>query len=113
MIHTIHFPNSAFKWTHQTDDPDALEHFSLADKPWKRRSRCKTCGCTVASSNSQRQSYSVWGVQLERDEEGKIKYWDVIKPTAHIFYETRILDIKDGLGKWDGYEGTSNRIDHE
>jgi len=62
------------------------------------------------SKNSKTGNCSVWGAQMERGDEGKIKGWDVIKPTAHIFYETRMLDINDDLGKWDGYEGRSTRI---
>ncbi|KAF7785197.1 hypothetical protein Agabi119p4_1362 [Agaricus bisporus var. burnettii] len=40
-----------------------------------------------------------------------IKDFDKIKPTAHIFYKTRMLDVPDGLPKWDGYENQSNRLD--
>lgn len=52
----------------------------------------------------------MWGAQLERDDEGKVKRWDEVKPTAHIFYATRMLDIDDGLGKWEGYEGKSKEL---
>lgn len=39
-----------------------------------------------------------------------MKGWDVLQPTAHIFYETRMLDVGGSLGKWTGYEGLSDRI---
>jgi hypothetical protein len=41
---------------------------------------------------------------------GKIIGWDLIKPTAHQFYGTRVIDVNDGLSKWEGYEGTSTQI---
>jgi len=47
---------------------------------------------------------------LERDEKGRIKDWNTIKPTAHIFYETRMVDVQDDLGKWSGYEDISERL---
>jgi hypothetical protein len=64
----------------------------------------------VASHNTKTDKWSVWGVQFERDESGAMKDLDSVKPTAHIFYETRLVEITDELGKWDGYEGKSTRI---
>ncbi|KAF9056039.1 Mss4-like protein [Panaeolus papilionaceus] len=108
FILTIHFPEPNFKWTHS--DEDALDSYNVASKPWKKRWRCKSCGCAIASYNSNANKWSVWGGQLDRDENGRIIGWDSIKPTAHIFYETRMVDIKDDLGKWAGYEGKSERL---
>jgi len=65
---------------------------------------------TVASNNTKANKWSVWGGQLDRDLKDKIIGWDIVKPTAHIFYETRMLDIDDGLPKWTGYENKSERI---
>ena len=47
---------------------------------------------------------------MERDENARIKNWDVIKPTAHIFYDTRMLDVNDELPKWKGYGNESERL---
>jgi len=52
----------------------------------------------------------VWGAQLERAEDGTVLNWENVKPTAHIFYGTRMLEVNDTLGKWEGYEDTSERI---
>jgi hypothetical protein len=49
----------------------------------------------------------VFGAHLRRDAEGRIEHWDVVRPTAHHFYTTRMLDVEDGLGKWEGVEGVS------
>jgi len=110
FVHTIHFPDSAFIWTHGEPHKEALDSFVQPQRPWKTRWRCKWCGCCVASHNSRANKWSVWGAQLERDEEGKIIGWDVVGPTAHMFYGTRLLDINDELSKWDGYEGKSIEI---
>jgi hypothetical protein len=100
-------------WTHIPSESSAessLDSFVNHLKPWKTRFRCKTCGCTVASYNGKSEAWSIWGGQLERDQEGSIKSWEIVKPTAHIFYGTRMLDVSDDLGKWEGYEGKSQRI---
>ncbi|KAF9535727.1 Mss4-like protein [Crepidotus variabilis] len=110
FISTLHFSASNFSWTHSEPHDAALDVFEVTSKPWKKRRRCKNCGCTVASYNSKSELWSVWGTQFDRDEDGKIKGWDTIKPTAHIFYETRLLDVQDDLGKWTGYESKSERI---
>ena len=48
---------------------------------------------------------------MRRDKDGKIERWEDVKPSAHIFYGTRMVDIRDGLGKWEGYVGSSVRLD--
>ena len=50
---------------------------------------------------------------LQRGEDGRIlkEVWERVKPTAHIFYGTRMLDVPDGLGKWEAYEGKAQRIE--
>lgn len=52
---------------------------------------------------------SVWAAHLDRKYEADVK--ELIKPTAHIFYETRMLDVEDGIGKWEGYEGSSVKLE--
>lgn len=110
FIHTMHFPASSFRWTHAEPHDAAMDFYDVAGRPWKRRSRCKICGAQVASYNSKKDSWSVWGSTLKRDEAGKIIGWENVKPTDHIFYGTRILDINDGLPKWEGYDHQSARI---
>lgn len=33
------------------------------------------------------------------------------RPTCHIFYGARVMDVDDGLPKWSGHEGRSTRLD--
>ncbi|KAI0794970.1 Mss4-like protein [Abortiporus biennis] len=110
FVHTVHFEPSAFTWTHTESENSRLETYSPPSKPYKTRYRCKSCGSGVSSLNSKTNTCSVWGATFERTPDGKIKAWDIIKPTAHTFYETRMLDINDELSKWDGYEEKSNRM---
>jgi len=35
---------------------------------------------------------------------------DAFKPTCHIFYAMRVIDIDDGLPKWSGHKGSSSRL---
>jgi len=106
FVHTMHFDASAF--TIQTTS--RLDSFSNPVKPHKNRWRCKNCGTSVSSYNSRTNQWSVWGCTLERDDNGQLKNWDIIKPTAHIFYGTRVLDVGDNLSKWEGYENRSVKL---
>ncbi len=110
-MNTIHFPSSAFQWTHPAPHEERLDSFIPPSKPYKIRYRCKKCGACVASVNSKTANTSVWGAHLARDEDGKILDWETVQPTAHIFYGTRMLDVKDSLGKWEGYENGSTRLE--
>jgi len=111
LIHTLHFPAAAFSWAHAEPCEALLDSYALLVKPWKTRWRCKSCGGCVASYNSKTEKYSIWGAQLDRNGEGKIVGWEELKPTAHIFYTTRMVDVDDELGKWEGYENCSKRLD--
>ena len=64
----------------------------------------------MGSYNVKTKNWSVWGVQFERDESGATKDLESVKPTAHIFYDTRLVDVKDELSKWDGYENKSTQL---
>ncbi len=33
------------------------------------------------------------------------------RPTCHIFYGLRLMDMNDGLPKWSGHKGTSERLE--
>jgi hypothetical protein len=110
FVHTIHWKAGQFSWTHSDNPEEALHSYEVATKPWKRRFRCKKCGCCIASQNTKIDKWSTWGGQLDRDENARIKNWDVIKPTDHIFYETRMLDVNDELPKWKGYGNDSERL---
>lgn len=106
FVHTMHFEASAFAWTHTS----SLDSFSIPEKPHKKRWRCKNCGTNISSYNSTTNRWSVWGCGMERNDDGKIKNWDIIKPTVHMFYGTRVLDVGDDLGKWEGYENKSAEL---
>ena len=107
----MHFPQSAFTWTH-TNAETSLDTYVIPSKNWKTRYRCKTCGTCVASYNAEKKKWSIWGAVLGRDEEGRIdrNTWDIVKPDAHIFYGTRMLDVNDNVGKWEGYKDISTRL---
>ncbi|KAF8079119.1 hypothetical protein FPV67DRAFT_1691233 [Lyophyllum atratum] len=105
FVHSIHFVASAFKWTHNEPHDAALVTF-----PKGGNFKCKKCGADVAYADPEGKEYIVWGAGLERDAQGKIKDWDTVKPTAHIFYNTRMVDVDDQVGKWAGFENHSERL---
>ncbi|KAJ7492255.1 Mss4-like protein [Mycena latifolia] len=105
FVSTMHFPSSAFSWTHAPEIEPLVE--SLGDFVMFR---CKSCRSCAATQMSATKNWAIRGMQLERDEAGKIINWDGVKPTGHIFYGTRVVDVADDLPKWEGHAGNSNRL---
>jgi hypothetical protein len=84
FVSAMHYPSSAFSWTYAADKEPAVE-------PIKGYTlyRCKSCRSCAATQMSDNQNWALRSTQLERDENGKIKNWDGVKPSGHIFYGTR------------------------
>ncbi|KAF8549607.1 hypothetical protein OG21DRAFT_1515022 [Imleria badia] len=112
FVHTIHVKETDFVWAWLRTEPTSsrLDYYENPLKQYKRRFRCKQCGVPVASFNAKTAQYSVRGATLERGSDGEILEWERVKPTAHQFYGTRMLDVNDELGKWEGYEGKSEKL---
>ena len=36
---------------------------------------------------------------------------EAFRPTCHIFYGQRVVDVDDGLPKWSGHKNASDKID--
>ncbi|KAF8327928.1 Mss4-like protein [Cantharellus anzutake] len=109
FIHTIHLRPEAFKWTTAPIPlSNVTDEYVVINV--KHRFRCKTCGSHIASWNEAKQKWSVWGATLDRDVNGRIIDWSFVKPTDHMFYGTRMLDIPDNLGKWEGYPNQSEPV---
>ncbi|KIJ53608.1 hypothetical protein M422DRAFT_201818 [Sphaerobolus stellatus SS14] len=120
FLHTVHFPESSFQWTH-VDPLNSNDHpltqldtytYEVPGKATKIRYRCKTCGVTVANHNKDKKKITFPGTLFPRDEDKKIRddVWELIKPDNHIFYGTRRIEIDDDLGKWEGYPDVSKRL---
>lgn len=131
FVWTTHWKHEAIKWINCTIVPfDHLES-GLPDTvrvykfiPGQAfKLHCKKCGSPVGSYSIDNNEWCIWGTTLERlkpdssssdmdsnQHVSLIKGWDLVRPTAHIFYNTRILDIVDNLGQWAGYEGDSERL---
>ena len=112
FVHTIHVKEPDFVWSWLYTEPSGsrVDYYENPLKQHKRRFRCKQCGAPVASFNMRTAQFSVWGACLERGPDGEILEWARVKPTAHQFYGTRMLDVNDELGKWEGYEGKSEKL---
>ncbi|CAI7571506.1 unnamed protein product [Penicillium viridicatum] len=50
-------------------------------------------------------------IELEGSSQQQREKRDIFKPTCHIFYKSRVLDLPDGLPKWSGMENSSERVD--
>ena len=113
FVHTIHVPESQFKWTCLSKAKNGtIEELAqvFVVKGRKFRYRCNQCGVCVTSYHTERKTWSVWGSVLERDSQGMIVNFEYVKPSAHQFYDTRVVDVADSLSEWDGYENRSNQL---
>ncbi|KAJ5688794.1 hypothetical protein N7462_003186 [Penicillium macrosclerotiorum] len=50
-------------------------------------------------------------IQFEGSAEEQRKQMEAFKPTCHIFYEQRMIDIPDGAPKWSGMDKVSQLLD--
>lgn len=109
--HGLHFPATSFSWTHQNSDTVFSTPSLNPGSQWLIY-RCRTCYTFIGALNTVLNLWTLKAAHLSRDPVTKlVKNADKIKATAHIFYDTRALDIPDGLPKWDGYENQSNRLE--
>lgn len=103
--------------------PDALtvtegkdELLAVKTSEFCTRYRCRKCGAPVYSEYTDPQfSFMDFGMtSLERGADGKFKLSEeerqAIKPTAHIFYNDRVMDVVDGLPKFVGFPGMSETV---
>ncbi|KAJ7116837.1 Mss4-like protein [Mycena crocata] len=104
FVAAVHFPDSAFSWTCSEVEP--LKE-SLGDIVLYRCSKCRSCMATQILSS---KNWALRATQLDRGEDGKIIGWDEVKPTGHIFYGRRVVDVADSLPKWEGARGTSTKL---
>ncbi|KAJ7922799.1 Mss4-like protein [Mycena leptocephala] len=105
FVSCVHYPASAFSWTYSQEVEPLVE--PLEDMVLYRCKKCRSCAATQMSDN---KNWALRGTQLERDGDGKILNWEGVKPTSHIFYGTRVVDVADDLPKWEGFPGNSARI---
>jgi hypothetical protein len=111
FVHGLHFPLISFTWTTPNPSTATTQSHPTPSHPWIIH-RCKTCHSYIGATNSKTNVWSLKSAHLKRDPKTNlIRNFERIRPTAHIFYETRMLDVPDGLPKWDGYENLSNRLD--
>ncbi|KAJ5466600.1 hypothetical protein N7539_009556 [Penicillium diatomitis] len=52
-------------------------------------------------------------IELEGSSDEQREQRNIFKPTCHIFYEQRMIDIPDGIDKWSGMDGHSERLDDQ
>lgn len=64
----------------------------------------------VAGEHTKSNKFNVFVGGMERDQDGNVKRLDEVKATAHIFYDTRLMDVNDGLPKWNGVLGQSTLL---
>ncbi|KAJ7610823.1 Mss4-like protein [Roridomyces roridus] len=108
FVAAMHFSPSALTWTHTAENEPLEEKLTRV-----ALYRCKQCHCSPVTQIFASKNWVISPVHLERDADGNIIDWEDVKPTCHIWYGNRVLDVADSLPKWEGFPRTSTRLDSD
>lgn len=80
---------------------------AVMSSPQMRRSFCKCCGSPLISTSLiPEMAFQDLPLSLfKRNDAGQILHWNALKPTSHIFYNSRVRNFVDDLPKWESYPG--------
>jgi hypothetical protein len=67
---------------------------------------CALCGTPIADEG--RRMWLAFPTLFDFGAEGDVP--EAFRPTCHIFYGHRVVDVDDGLPKWSGHENGSEKI---
>jgi len=88
----------------------ALRFFNSESNLRKRQLPCKvTCGlCGTMIADEGRNMWLAFPTLFDFGAPPVVP--DAFKPTCHIFYGARVMDVTDALPKWSGHKGSSTRL---
>ncbi|CAK5264468.1 unnamed protein product, partial [Mycena citricolor] len=104
FVASAHFPDEAFAFTASSAPHNELE--TVGDMKLYRCKQCRSC----AAAKLDTGNWALRPTQFARGADDMVLNWDILKPTAHIFYNTRVVDVQDGLPKWAGFPRSSDRM---
>jgi hypothetical protein len=68
--------------------------------------RCALCGTLIADDG--RNMWLAFPTQFDFGSPARVP--ESFKPTCHIFYDQRVIDVDDGLPKWSGHKDQSHQF---
>ena len=93
-----------------TKGTDCLKFFnseqSISDRILPCKVSCSLCGAPIADEG--RRMWLSFPSLFEFGFPPKVP--KAFKPTCHIFYGSRVIDISDDLPKWSGHKNNSERM---
>lgn len=91
-----------------------IEHLrfysALLDRPQRVppcKVSCALCGTPIADEG--RRMWIAFPALFDFGAKGEVP--EAFRPTCHIFYGQRVVDVDDGLPKWSGHKNASVEID--
>ncbi len=89
---------------------DALRFFNAERNRAERILPCKvSCGrCGTLIADEGRRMWLAFPALFDFGTPPQVP--DAFRPTCHIFYANRVIEIEDGLPKWSGHKDASARI---
>ena len=110
MLHGAPMQWAAIFRKHDVRFTAGVEHLRFYNSSLERRERilpckvaCNLCGSLIADEG--RNMWLAFPTLFDFGTPPKVP--DAFKPTCHIFYAMRVLDIDDTLPKWSGHKGNS------
>ncbi len=113
---TLH--GAPMQWAAIFHKPDVrftagVEHLRFYNSALDRAERllpckvaCALCGTPIADEG--RNMWLAFPTLFDFGTRPRVP--DAFKPSCHIFYGMRVMDVDDGLPKWSGHKGQSNRL---
>ena len=93
-----------------TAGADVLRFYDSAGRTLQRRLPCKVaCGqCGTLIADEGRTMWLAFPTLFDFGAPPSVP--QAFKPTCHIFYASRVLDMDDGLPKWAGHKNQSTLV---
>lgn len=92
---------------------EGLEHVQYYNSLLERRERVLPCKlvCTWCNTLIADEGRNMWlAFPTLFDFGAPPRVPDAFKPTCHIFYAVRVMEIDDGLPKWSGHKDRSTLL---
>ena len=90
-----------------------IEHLNFYNSELKRHERILPCkvSCALCGTLIADEGRNMWlAFPSLFDFGGASKVPEKFKPTCHIFYSVRIIDMDDDLPKWSGHKNKSEKL---
>ncbi len=113
LLHGAPMQWAAIFHKHHVRMTHGIEHLRFYSDTLDRAERvapckvsCALCGTPIADEG--RRMWLAFPTLFDFGEAGEVP--EAFRPTCHIFYGQRVVDMADGLPKWSGHKNASEQL---